>query len=174
MSSYCAMCQVVQESCVERLWVPQSVEPAEALSLARSLSTCLPLQLLCLQLCSAVLEATGSCGHSQGTCSFTFRSPVLQRVEETFLTKCSGPSGGGPRLRTVTIGMVTWSLKPSVMLCWLVSIVFLVMLPPSVTVHALDCSLQAPLPSEPVGAAPPSVWTPRQNSGCEASCMVVW
>lgn len=86
MSSYCAMCQVVQESCVERLWVPQSVEPAEALRLARSLSTCLPLQLLCLQLCSAVLEATGSCGHSQGTCSFTFRSPVLQRVEETFLT----------------------------------------------------------------------------------------
>lgn len=92
-------CAKWYKSYVERLWVPQSVEPAEALSLARSLSTCLPLQLLCLQLCSAVLEATGSCGHSQGTCSFTFWSPALQRSGGGNLPhKVQWPLWGWPRI----------------------------------------------------------------------------
>lgn len=146
MNSCCGMCQVVQEKYVEGPWV-LSQRPQQRLSSSCSLSAC---SLLCSRSCAysfaaLLLEAAGSCSHSQG--SFTFLSPCFRGVEETLPHKVQRPLQGWPGLGTPSIGMGGLEsnvLSDALLVCFYS--VYCDAPSPPITVRVLGCSLQQSYP----------------------------
>ena len=169
VNSYC-VCQVEQEKCVAGLWCAKSVDPAETLSSAALLARACSLQFLYLQLCSASAGSNWKLQPPQGTFSFTFLSPTLQRTGRNPSSQSAVPPptrdslDWGPQLK----GWVTWSLKSSVMFWWFVSIVCIVMFPflqlQSMFWTAWQTDMSYHLREE--GLPPPLVLTSSQNCGC--------